>query len=247
VARYCANCGTEVDDSAVFCPTCGQPVEDVDPSDLPPAPAWPDPAASDLEDADDRAAAPETAEEHWDEPVADAPTRIEERPAPPSEPEIAPERPLAPPAPRESRGESREPGEPRDRERDPDRRPIDLPLTMPVTVSGWLIGIGSVLAAIGLVVILVVGVLNVLDLLLLLALLTVAATIFFAAHLPGMPHLRLVTLVVVLIAFGVALDRVGFRGGGIGELLFFLGTAAAAIGAIILEAGQDQPLGGPQR
>jgi hypothetical protein len=244
VARYCASCGTEVDDSAVFCPTCGQPIEDGEPADLPPAPTWPDPAATDLEDDDEASASPPT-EERWDEPAAEAPTRIEERPAPSPEPEPAQDRGsvAAPAAPR-----AREIRESRDRDGDrpSEGRSLDLPLTMPVTVSGWLIGIGSVLAAIGLVVILVVGVLNVLDLLLLLALLAVAATVFLAAHLPGVPHLRLVTLVIALIAFGVALDRVGFRGGGVGELLLFLGTAAAAIGAIVLEAGQDQPLGGPQ-
>ena len=124
---------------------------------------------------------------------------------------------------------------------------MDLPLTMPVTLSGWLIGIGSVLAVLGLIVILVATVLNVIDLLLLLALAAVAASVFLSARLPAVPHLRLATLVVVLIAFGVALDRVGLRGGGVGELLLFLGAAAAAIGAVILELGQDQPLGGPQR
>jgi hypothetical protein len=55
-----------------------------------------------------------------------------------------------------------------------------------------------------------------------------------------------VTLVVVLLAFGMAIDRIMFGGAGIGELLFFLGAAAAAIGAILLELGRDQPLGGPQ-
>ena len=253
MARYCASCGTEVDDTAVFCPTCGQPIEDADEVDIPPAPAWPDPAASDLEpeapahrpepsdrrrgDERDPARAREEGEEdHDEEPSPDAPTRIEARPAPIGTATPA-DRPR-PPA-REERAEDRQTGG--------GLPSIDLPITMPVTLSGWLVGIGSVLAVIGLVVILVVGVLNVIDLLLLLALLAVAATVFFAAHLPGVPHLRLVTLVVALIAFGVALDRVGFRGGGVGELLLFLGTAAAAIGAIILELGHDQPLGGPQR
>ena len=26
MARACANCGTEVDDDALFCPTCGEPI-----------------------------------------------------------------------------------------------------------------------------------------------------------------------------------------------------------------------------
>jgi hypothetical protein len=79
---------------------------------------------------------------------------------------------------------------------------------------------------------------------LLLALLGIAATVFFATALPDVPNLRLISLVVVLIAFGAALDRLAFGGAGIGELLLFLGTAAAAIGAIILELGRDQPVSG---
>jgi hypothetical protein len=253
MARYCASCGTEVDDTAVFCPTCGQPIEDADEVDIPPAPIrrlgtmagglglevagrGVRPCRRRGDERDPARAREEGEEDHDEEPSPDAPTRIEARPAPIGTATPA-DRPR-PPA-REERAEDRQTGG--------GLPSIDLPITMPVTLSGWLVGIGSVLAVIGLVVILVVGVLNVIDLLLLLALLAVAATVFFAAHLPGVPHLRLLTLVVALIAFGVALDRVGFRGGGVGELLLFLGTAAAAIGAIILELGHDQPLGGPQR
>jgi hypothetical protein len=50
--------------------------------------------------------------------------------------------------------------------------------------------------------------------------------------------------VIVLIAFGVALGRLVLGAAGPGDLLVFLGTAAAAIGAIILELGRDQPIGG---
>ena len=49
--------------------------------------------------------------------------------------------------------------------------------------------------------------------------------------MPAVPHLRLATLSVALIGFGIALDRLGFGGAGIGELLLFLGTAAAGMGA----------------
>src|SRR5438128_3420568 len=41
MARACANCGTEVDDDALFCPTCGEPIERGGEPDLPPAPDWP--------------------------------------------------------------------------------------------------------------------------------------------------------------------------------------------------------------
>jgi hypothetical protein len=249
MARYCGNCGTEVDDTAVFCPTCGQPIDEDAPGEMPAAPAWPDPAATDLGRPIDEEGERESPERH--EPVApwreeaspDAPTRIEERPAPDSpaaEPESAAE-PRPPAVEPERRAASHRPTEKRSGPQ------IDLPITTPVTLSGWLIGIGAILAVVGLVIILVTTVLNVIDLLLLLALLGVAATVFFSARLPAVPHVRLITLVVVLIAFGVALDRIGFRGGGVGELLLFLGSAAAGMGAILLELGQDQPLGGSQR
>jgi hypothetical protein len=248
MARFCASCGTEVDDTAVFCPTCGQPIEDDAEAELPPAPAWPDPAATDLveDEGPPPEESPQPPDEWADRPMArdegvapDAPTRVEERP--PADEGAAPaDRPHRAEVP----GRSMPVAAPEDAGRSSSR--LDLPITTPVTLSGWLIGVGSVLAVLGILVILVGSLLNVIDLLLLLALLAVAATVFFSAHLPAIPNLRLATLAIVLIAFGVALDRIGFRGGGVGELLLFLGSAAAVIGAIILELGRDQPLGGPQ-
>jgi hypothetical protein len=117
---------------------------------------------------------------------------------------------------------------------------------MPVTLSAWLIGIGAVLGAVGALVGLFDSVGAAIDLLALVALLAVAATVFFAASLPAIPHLRFITLAVVLVAFGVALDRLGIGRAGAGDLLLFLGSAAAVIGAVLLELGQDQPLSGPQ-
>ena len=286
MARYCGNCGTEVDDTAVFCPTCGQPVDDSTASDIPPAPAWPDAAPADapaLADPDDTPSpwadepdvrAPDARDpdvrqsreaerpvqpaepagepaERWREygrrdfgaaPASepdDAPTRIEQRPPPADDPGDVTPRATSPPggiAPEDRSGGTR-PGSPQ----------VELPFTMPVTLSGWLIGGGTLLAALGVIIILIVTALNAIDLLLLVALLAVAATVFLSTRMPAIPNLRLIGLVVSLIAFGIALDRVGFRGGGAGELLLFMGAAAAAIGAVILELGQDQPLGGPQR
>ena len=237
--RFCGNCGTEVDETAVFCPTCGQPIEDGRAPEMPAAPTWPDPAADDRGDTDEEA----EPVQRIDEIPSDIPTRVEQRPPPSeaAEPRPAADRPsepgpvTAPPsAPTGGEGPAR-------------RAPrVDLPITTPVTLTAWLIGVGAVLAVIGLIVVLVVAPLNVVDLLLLLALLGVVATVFFSTQLPAVPHLRLMTLVIALIAFGVALDRIGFRG-GIGELLLFMGSAAASIGAVILELGHDQPLGGPQR
>ena len=115
---------------------------------------------------------------------------------------------------------------------------------MPVTLSGWLIGIGALVAGLGILIGLFDnGFLNVIDLLLLVALIAISAAVFFSASVASVPNLRLATFIVALIGFGVALDRIGFRGAGVAELLLFLGTAAAAIGAIILELGRDQPLG----
>ena len=45
MSRYCPNCGTEVDETAVFCPTCGQPIDEAMETEIPAAPAWPEPQA----------------------------------------------------------------------------------------------------------------------------------------------------------------------------------------------------------
>jgi hypothetical protein len=116
---------------------------------------------------------------------------------------------------------------------------------MPVTLSGWLVGIGAAVGALGALVELFGGV-SAIDLLLLVVLAGIAVSVFFSASLPEIPNLRLATLAVVLVAFGVALDRIFIGAANAGTLLLLLGTAAASIGAVILELGRDQPLGGPQ-
>jgi hypothetical protein len=283
MARYCGNCGTEVDDTAVFCPTCGQPVDEATAADIPAAPAWPDAAPANAASRDEpdegpsrlaeerarqesvgpHADLPRESEppvepsaksegepaERWREygrrdfgaaPVPeseDAPTRIEQRPPAPADAGEGTRRAPPPDARAPQHSGRSGPGSPQ----------VELPFTMPVTLSGWLIGGGTLLAALGVVIILIVTALNAIDLLLLVALVAVAATVFLSSRMPAIPNLRLIGLVVALIAFGIALDRVGFRGGGAGELLLFMGAAAAAIGAVVLEIGQDQPLGGPQR
>jgi hypothetical protein len=249
VTRFCANCGTEVDDNAVFCPTCGQPIDQEIEAEMPPAPSWPEPEPRAPQPASEPAepASPVPAEEPsprddrgWPaeperelEPEAEV-TRVVPQPAPDDEAEppthaAPPARPsAAPPAAREPAGPA-----------------VELPVTMPVTLSAWLIGGGAALGAIGALIALFDGLGTAIDLLLLIGLLAVAASVFLSDRLPNVPQLRLITLSVVLVAFGVALDRLAFGRAGAGELLLFLGTAAAAIGAIILETGRDQPLGGP--
>ena len=220
MARYCANCGTEVDDLAVFCPTCGQPIDQGSETEMPAAPAWPEQPADRVE-----------------APAADArPPRVEE---PTRLGAPAPDGAGVPPPPA-----AREQAPPPIERAGPPS--VNVPLTMPVTLSAWLIGGGAAVAALGIVIGLFGGFLNPIDLILLLLLLGIAAAVFFSATVPAIPHLRLITFAVVLVGFGIALDRIGFGGAGIGELLLFLGTAAAAIGALLLELGRDQPLGGPQ-
>ena len=211
--RYCPNCGTEVDESAVFCPTCGQPIDQAAETEMPAAPAWPE--ASDAPDTRRRPTRrPQRAAAHPDADRSD---------------QDAQTAPVTPPPPASAA---------------PTGPSVDVPLTLPVTLSGWLIGVGALVGGLGIVIGLIDGgFLNVIDLLLLLALLAIVATIFFSASLASVPHLRLATFAVALIGFGIALDRIGFTGAGVGELLVFLGTAAAAMGAIILELGRDQPLG----
>ena len=217
MSRFCANCGTEVEDLAVFCPTCGQPIDQASETEIPAAPAWPDPA---LDEPAAPAPLPAAAPARWEEP-----TRTDVPPAPPAAPAAGPS-----PQPSGRRGAPT----------------VNVPVTMPVTLSAWLIGGGSAVAALGVVIGLFGGVLNPIDLILLLLLIGIAATVFLSANVPAIPHQRLMTLVIVLIGFGTALNRIGFGSAGVGELLLLLGTAAAAIGAIILELGRDQPLGGPQ-
>jgi hypothetical protein len=118
-----------------------------------------------------------------------------------------------------------------------------VPVTRPVTLSGWLIGIGAVLAAIGALISLFDGLRTVVDLLVLVAMAGVAVSVFFSSRLPAFGHLRLATLAIVLVAFGAATDRILAGVGGAGELLLFMGAAAAVIGAVLLETGRDQPMG----
>jgi hypothetical protein len=323
VARYCASCGTEVDDTAIFCPTCGQPIDQETEAAIPPAPAWPDPSESQAGVADAGAeptrpigpaprddvgqpergwepspdvAAPEPSA--WDAPAAPPPDpreaepirpvserRIDARPASTVEAPMADERgaweererplhggptggssgaelgasdavapravqaaepgrmPSSPPRPSA-------PGSPAPRATPPapgaSSNPLaNVPFTAPVTLSGWLIGIGTALGALGALISLFDGAGAVVELLLLIALAAVALTVFFSSALPAFGQLRLATLAIVFAALGAGADRL-LSGGraGPGELLLFLGAATAAIGVLLVELGRDQPLGG---
>jgi len=234
MARFCPNCGTEVDDTAVFCPTCGQPVDQQAETEIPAAPAWPEPTPT--------AAEPD---EPAGEPAGDASARDwrSGEPARPERPQdatrveaVPPPRDVPPPPAASAEAGTRQ-----------EASQVNLPVTWPVTLSAWLIGVGAAVGALGTIFGLFRGVINPIDLLLIILLVGIAVSVFFAANVPAVPHLRLATLVVVLIGFGIGLDRIGFGVAGIGELLLFLGTAAAGMGCILLELGRDQPLGGPAR
>jgi hypothetical protein len=119
---------------------------------------------------------------------------------------------------------------------------FDVPITWPVTLSGWLIGIGSFVGALA-VLLDFRAFTNPVTLIAFLLLLAVAATVFFSANVPAIAHRQMWVVVIVLVAFGAAFERVG-AGTYFAGLVFFLGTGAAAVGAIILELGMDRPLGG---
>jgi zinc-ribbon domain len=259
MTRFCANCGTEVDETAAFCPTCGQPIDQADEVGIPPAPAWPEPSpqaevpppvddsspayepppAPSAPPAEPRsapepasAAAPSRAEPNWsDLRYQRATGRV--RGEDPTRAEIPPPAGAVPPPPASGRASPSAPA-------------VNLPITWPVTLSGWLIGGGALVGAIGALIGLFGDAFNPIDLLLLLLLIGIAVTVFLSANVPAVPQLRLATLVVALIGFGMGLDRIGFGGVGVGALLLFLGTAAAGIGCILLELGRDEPLGGPR-
>jgi hypothetical protein len=214
--HYCPNCGTEVDETAAFCPTCGQPLDEV------------------REDV--QSSAPDTGVPAQ---PSDEPSPTHRAPAAPNADAVEPMRAHEAEAPSAAGGAPSGPQTqslPR----------VELPITWPVMLSGWLIGVDAVVAALGLVVIFF-RYLNPIDLVLLILLLLIAATVFLSARLPAIPHQRLATLAVGLIGLGVALDRIGFGSAGLGALLLFLGTAGVSAGALLAEAGHDRPMATPGR
>ncbi len=202
--RYCANCGTGVDDDARFCPVCGQPI------DPPEAPIPATPASTDA--AADLPGEPET------EAEPEAP--VEAPVAPPAATLPRPETPASMPAVAE--------------------RASDLPFSLPTMLSGWLIGGGSLLAAIGLAPSL--G--RALSVILFVGLLWLAASVFLPDRLPEVPRERLVILAVAFIGLGMALDRTGFDPRG-WETTFLIGMLAVAGGALLVELDRDRPIPPP--
>jgi ribosomal protein S27AE len=233
--HFCPNCGTEVEADARFCPTCGTTLAaelEVEEAgvELPAAPAWPaaEPDSAPQPDepptvTDAGAAAPEIAEPAAEpSPAYVAPPRAYVEPP---QAYAEPPRAGAPPSPAPT-------GAP--------PTPAELPITWPTTLSGWLIGGGSLLGAIFLIPRLgSAG--YVVSLLLFLALLGIAATIFLADRVPEIPRLRLAVLATTMIGLGVALARAAFTIAGV-DTLFLVAMLAAAGGALLIELDRDRPM-----
>ena len=143
MVRFCPNCGTEVDDTAVFCPTCGQAID----QDARPRCRGPGVAGAGSARAP---AAGETA--------APAPNWQRRHTSRRVEPSLGDDRPR--------RASTQPPAAARAPARQPDRRrpctasrrtPAGAsdagsrlpPFTLPVMLSGWLIGGGALVGALG--------------------------------------------------------------------------------------------------
>jgi hypothetical protein len=237
--RFCGACGTEVDETAAFCPSCGRPLGD-EPAAAKEPPTWDEGGD---EDPDQPTAAWTSPSRRAVEEGEDEPAPVEDRPAEP-EPRADEERDPGGPEPPAAKRRSR-----------PTLPSVRIPVTWPVTLSGWLIGLGALLAVVAFFLPWTIapaagffdrwGLISPVNLLLLVALLAIAASVFFSTNVPDFAHRRLAILVVVLIGLGVGLDRIGIGAAGFGAVLFFLGMLSASIGALLLEVGADRPMSGP--
>jgi hypothetical protein len=278
MSQVCGHCGTEVEDEALFCPACGQPLAAQEAApELPPAPDWPEaPAGS----APPPTMTPEEAHAAWargrdassaladpapDEPQADAPASprdadFEAAAVPTSAPtptgdEVPPWRrgvaarnpaPLpeetAPPA--DTAGATRAGAAP---------QPAGI-VTTPTTLSGWLIGVGSLVGALALFLPWLQGVgytalwglASTPNILILILLLAIGTSIFLAGVVPAFPHRSLAILAVTLVGVGIGLDAVARPVSAAGAMIFLLALLVAAAGALLPELGLDRPVGGSQ-
>jgi zinc-ribbon domain len=272
MARVCANCGTEVDDDALFCPTCGEPLEHGGEPDLPPAPDWPasssgaTPAAA---SAREESAPPPSSPLTSDSDPDWAPTRSMPEPAamqpaqsPMAEPEPIPEAPRdgqavppwrrgaayragTPPTPEPSQVAAPRPGA---------LRPEGI-LRPPETLAGWLIGIGAFVGVVAMLLPWVVagtytgswGLASGINLLFTIVLIAVLVAVFLPHVVPAIPQRNLTLLAITLIGVGLGLDRLGLPLTGTGAMIFLIGMLAGATGAFLAQLGMDRPVGGPQR
>jgi hypothetical protein len=209
-----------------FCPSCGTEV-DADARFCPTCGIT----------LEDEAQAELPAAPAWPKPETQAIQPPDTRPAPSA---VPPPPPAPPPSPTAPALEPAQPIPPPPPPPPIDRQGIDLPLTWPTMASGWLIGIGCLVGAVALIP----SLSDLLSVLLLLALLGLAATVFLSEWVPGIPRLRLITLVVTTIGLGIALDRSAFTVRGM-ETVLLLAMLAAVAGALLIELDRDRPLPPP--
>jgi hypothetical protein len=271
MARACANCGTEVDDDALFCPTCGEPIERGGEPNLPPAPDWP--AATPVGmSASAAMSEAEPADLHVDQqPVGDldatrAASAADREPAvaPTAEPEPAAASPALPAdtsVPPWRRGAAYRAATPPAAAASgpiPPRpgalRPEGI-IRPPATLSGWLIGGGALVGVVGMLLPWVVtgtytggwGLASGINLLFTLVLLAVLVVVFLPHLVPDLPERSLVLLTVALIGVGIGLDRLGLPLTGSGAMIFLIGMLAVAAGAFLAQLGLDRAVGGQVR
>ena len=270
MARACANCGTEVDDDALFCPTCGEPIEHGGEPDLPPAPDWP--SATPV-----TAIGSGTASQGVEPAYVPADQEpVEERDATRAASAVDPDAATPPPAVRQAAGPS--PAAPvADAEIPPWRRgaayraatphspeasgPIpprpgalrpEGIIRPPTMLSGWLIGGGALVAVVGMLLPWVIagtytgswGLASGINLLFTLVVLAVLAVVFLPHLVPDLPERNLVLLAIALIGVGIGLDRLGLPLTGSGAMIFLIGMLACAAGAFLAQLGLDRAVGG---
>jgi hypothetical protein len=290
MSQICGHCGTEVEDEALFCPACGQPLAAEPAPELPPAPDWPD---APLGSAPVQTMTPEEAHAAWAQGQDSPPTSHE---AVPEERDAAEARRAADfepePAPTAASTSTASEVPPWRRgvaARNPQPPPEDAPLAgasgmhdaagatgpqsaagatgstqagprpagivkVPAALSGWLIGVGSLVGALALFLPWVQGVgytqlwglASSPNIVILILLLAIGASIFFADLVPEFGHRSLAILAVTLIGVGIGLDAVARPASATGALIFLVALVAAAAGALLPEFGLDRPVGGPQ-
>ncbi len=270
MARACAHCGTEVDDDALFCPTCGEPIDRGGELALPPAPDWPaasgatravEPPSAGGADARSPAAAELHAEQ---EPTRATPSAAAGTAQPPEAEPVqarrgagsedtsippwrrgAAYRAAAPPSRAAPSGPApARPGA---------LRPEGI-VRPPETLSGWLIGAGALVGIVAMLLPWVVsgtytggwGLASGINLLFTLVLIGVLVVIFLPHLVPAIPQRDLILLAIALLGVGVGLDRLGLPLTGTGAMIFLIGMLACATGALLAQLGMDRQVGGPQ-
>jgi hypothetical protein len=275
VTRICANCGTEVDDDALFCPTCGQPMQTSARPELPPAPDWPEaPRTSlpppDVDATEARPAASQPAPPPWQPAAVEQPADAEPAQPDRSEPEVD-SRYHADLGPRRETGEvppwrrgsahgagpaGRPPpavgAPPAPRAQDP-FGPSGA-ITTPDTLASWLAGGGAALAFIALLLpwrtggtyVAGWGLASAINVVVGLLLLGVMVVIFLSRMVPALPRRDLAFAAFGMLGVGIGLDRLGMPLTGVGATLFLIGMLAVAGGGFVVLLGLDRNVGGPR-